>query len=477
VENVGRGIFKNTFVLSASEVLCKMLELLFTLYAARILGVSGFGLLSFALAFTGLFSFLTDMGLNPLSIREIAKSPKGARKYLSAIIGLKTILMPLIFLVMMACILLLGYPLQAVILVAIVGVSMVLESVRYIFDGVFQAFERMEYTAMARTINSAILFTVGALAYYLHLGVYWFGMAFVLARGLATLYSLIVCWKRFFTPAFSFNITRFRHLLSHSWPFGLTLFLTNVFHWTDQVMLSYFWGDPEVGFYSVAYRLVLALYFIPMAFNQSVYPVLSRTINTASFKRAGGIFLKYMVLISIPIAVGVTILSAGIIEFFFGSQYLPAAAALKTLVWSMVLIALYSPFHRILDSLGRQRLVLFSIILGVLLNVILNLMLIPEYGFPAAAYTTVVTTLLLLIIPLYFTARLGALPDFDFKIIPKTLVAVLLMAYSLKLLDSSHLAVKIISGATVYSISAIVFKAVSSDEFMRENPGGRGFKS
>ena len=83
---------KNTFVLSISQILSYLLAFFYTIAIARYLGADGFGILSFALAFAGIFGILADLGLNTLAVKEIAKDKSLAKKYLGNFIFTKIIL-------------------------------------------------------------------------------------------------------------------------------------------------------------------------------------------------------------------------------------------------------------------------------------------------------------------------------------------------------------------------------------------------
>ena len=84
-------IIKNTGLLLFSDIITKILGFFYIMYIARYLGAEGFGVLSFALAFTGIFSMFIDLGMHQLIIREVARDRSLARKYLANVALLETI--------------------------------------------------------------------------------------------------------------------------------------------------------------------------------------------------------------------------------------------------------------------------------------------------------------------------------------------------------------------------------------------------
>ena len=107
-------IAKNTGVLLLSRIVCYVLGFIYVIYSARYLGAANFGILSFAIAFTGIFEVFVDLGLNSLATREVARNKSLAIKYINNIIVIKTILSILNFLIIAILVNLLGYPLQTI---------------------------------------------------------------------------------------------------------------------------------------------------------------------------------------------------------------------------------------------------------------------------------------------------------------------------------------------------------------------------
>jgi O-antigen/teichoic acid export membrane protein len=82
--NTVQRIAKNTGVLLASQIASYIFGFFFIMYTARYLGAEGFGILSFALAFTGIFCVFSDLGLSILTIRGVARDKSLAGQILSS---------------------------------------------------------------------------------------------------------------------------------------------------------------------------------------------------------------------------------------------------------------------------------------------------------------------------------------------------------------------------------------------------------
>ena len=103
-------IAKNSSVLLISQVISYVLTFFSTIYIARYLGTDGFGILSFALAFTGMVSIFADMGLNTLVVREVARNKSTTDQFLTNVLVIKTILAVITVLIVILVINLLNYP-------------------------------------------------------------------------------------------------------------------------------------------------------------------------------------------------------------------------------------------------------------------------------------------------------------------------------------------------------------------------------
>ena len=151
--NTVQRIAKNTGVLLISQLASYIIGFFFIMYTARYLGVAGFGILSFALAFTGIFGVFSDLGLSTLTVREVARDKSLAGKYLGNIAVMKLILVVVTFGLIALFINLLDYPEQTIMVVYLVALSVIFGAFSGMFNSVFQAYERMEYQSVGQILK------------------------------------------------------------------------------------------------------------------------------------------------------------------------------------------------------------------------------------------------------------------------------------------------------------------------------------
>lgn len=407
--NTIQRIAKNTGVLLISQIASHIIGFFFIMYTARYLGADGFGTLSFALAFTGIFGVFADLGLQPLIAREVARDKILAGKYLGNVSVIKTILAAFTFGIIALTVNLVGYPEQTIEVVYLVALSVIFSAFSQMFYAIFQAFEKMEYQSIGQILNFSLLLSGALFAISHGFSVIGFASLFFLASAIVLLYCIVVCLRKFSKPKMEVDLSFWRVTIKEALPFGLSGIFIMIYYYIDTVMLSLMIPDANdvLGWYNAAYRLVLVLLVIPSVYFASIFPIMSRLYKTSkeSLKFVHEHSFKYMVMIAFPIGMGTTLLADKIILLIFGSDFAPATIALQILVWSSVLIFMSQAFGKLVNSTNRQIVETKITATGAILNVILNLLLIPKFSYVAASVTTVATEFFVLLAYLFVFSK------------------------------------------------------------------------
>jgi O-antigen/teichoic acid export membrane protein len=189
-------------------------------------------------------------------------------------------------------------------------------------------------------------------------------------------------------------------MIRDSWALLLNHFLATIFFQVDVIILEALKGAELVARYSIAYRWLNAINIVPSFFTQALLPVMSRqaTDDPAALRRTYTFGVKLMFTLAVPMAAGFTLLAVPLTEFIGGAQYLPeGAGALVLMIWSIPIGWMNSLTQYALVALDMQRHILRAFIAAVIFNIGTNLLLIPEYGYIAAAITTIASELVLFI--------------------------------------------------------------------------------
>ena len=271
---------------------------------------------------------------------------------------------------------------------------MLFSSVSTGLTALFYAYEKAEYPAVVSTLTTIlkVVFGVGALL----LGYGFVGMAGVtiIVNAITMTVLTITVWRLFFRPRPEFDLSLQREMVSESFPLMLNHLLATLFFKIDIPMIRAIRGESEVGRYGTAYKFVDAFNIIPSFFTFALFPLMSRQAETdrPALTRTYHLAIKLMVSLALPIALMTTLLAIPLVRMLGGSAFLPEGAlALQLIIWSIPFGWINSVTNYLLVAIGQQRALTRAFVIAVAFNMITNAMLIPHYGFRAAAISTILS--------------------------------------------------------------------------------------
>lgn len=426
-------IAKNTGILFVSNIISKFFGFVYTIYMARYLGAEGFGILSFALAFTGMFGVLADMGLQPLTVREVARNTELSGKYLGNIAVIKSILGIITFILIVLAINLMNYPAETVYVVYLIAFYVLINSLNGMFYSIYQGHEKMEFVGIGGILNSSLMLLGVFIAMYFGFNVEGFAYIYLISGTGVLLYNLIISTWKFVKPKIEIDLKFWKELLKEAWPFALSGLFITVYYWIDSVMLSYMVGDLVVGWYNAAYRIILVFLFIPVMVNMVIYPIMSKyyTTSNKSLKIICEKYFKIMLMIGIPLGVLTTVFAKEIVLTIFGQDYHGTIIALKILIWGLVSIFANAPFVKLFESINRQSLVTKVTGFAMIMNIILNMLLIPKFSYIGASIATLITefTIAVFVIAIGIKLRYATFIDVLNSLIKLIICGILMFMY------------------------------------------------
>jgi O-antigen/teichoic acid export membrane protein len=400
-------IAKNTGVLFISQVISYLLIFFYTIYIARSLGAEGFGILSFALAFSGIFSIFADLGINTLTVREVARDKSLSNKYLGNGIIIKILLAFFSFGLIILIINLLGYNQETILVVYFVSISVILTSVSGIFNSIFQAYEKMEYTSLSQILISVLMFCGVVLAIRLGFNVVGFAIVYSITSFLTLVFTLIIYIIKFSVPKFEVDIHFWKPTIIEALFFGLSSFFISIYFYISTIMISILNGNVDVGIFSAAYRLIFVLLFIPNVVIISLFPVMSQHFESYKdlLKLEYEKTFKYLFLMAIFILIIGYIFSDKLILLVYGYGFTNAVIVLQILIFVIPLIFINTLLGNLLGASNRQRFLTIVAFSNVILNIGLNILLIPKYGYIGASIAYILTESLGFILMFTYISR------------------------------------------------------------------------
>jgi O-antigen/teichoic acid export membrane protein len=259
-----------------------------------------------------------------------------------------------------------------------------------------------------------------------------------------------------------------RRLLREAAPFALTLALGLIYFKVDVVMLSAMKGSEAVGWYSAAFRLLEGLVYLSAAFVSTMFPTLSRLQETSveSLRSTTRRATDLVVAFSLPAAVALVMLSGPIIDLLYGEGYAESVPALHWIGASLFFVFVNNFLASVLGAVDRQKACFWVTLAGVVLNISLNLALIPRLAHVGAAVATAITQIAVTALLFALVLRVVR-PGIDAARLAKILLATTVMAAVLFALRDSGLAVRVPAAAVAYVLTLAATRILTAEERRR----------
>jgi O-antigen/teichoic acid export membrane protein len=462
--NIPQRVVFNTAVQLAGRTVSIALTLFSFAIVTRYLGVAGFGAYSLVLTFLMLAVSIADLGTTPIGVRELARRPNEAQRLVGNLLGVRLLLAGGAALALLVLSLLLQYDArvqEGLRLVALAAVALVLVGIPAI---IFQSRLRLELAMLVEIVTSATTLLLLVAVTAADLGFSAVMLATVGGSVLAatTGYALAA---RLAPLRLRFDATELKRLTKASLPIGLFMIFGVVHFKIDTVLLSILKPLADVGTYSVAYRFVEQVLFIPGFFVAAVFPIIT------SYHATGDELLKvaidksfaFLVIVAVPVATATFVLAPDVVRLVAGDEFDAAVRPLRILAFASIFFFTNALFSALLVIYERQRQLVVLAGTVVVGNIALNLVLIPPFSYMGAAVATVVTGAFGGVAMMIWAARsVGS--AVDLSPLPRVLVATAGMAAVLWAALAFPLLVTIAAGAVVYAVLAYLLGVVSSSD-------------
>ena len=388
-----RRYFANTSWLFAEQLLRMVAGLLVGIWVARYLGPEQFGIFSYAIAFTSLFNSIAKLGLDGIIVRDLVKEAEKRDIYLGTAFWLK----------------LLG----ALLMLGIVAIAMQLTSsdpltnlyILIIASGaIFQSFEVVDFYFQSKVLSKFVsickmaqLFISSLLKlYFIYTGAELIYFVLVTLLDQVTLaLSLYIAYRFQELGSFyvHFNKAIAKQLLKDSWPLIFSGLVIMIYMRIDQLMIKEMLGERDVGLFSAAVRLSEVWYFIPVIISTSLFPsiVNAKKISDKLYDTRLRRLYTFMIWLAIMIALPMTFLSNWLVTLLYGEAYREAGQILMIHIWAGVFVFMGVASSKWFISEGLQRHLTINTVAGAIMNILLNIFLIPKYGIYGAAIATVMS--------------------------------------------------------------------------------------
>jgi len=463
---VSKSIARNTALMTMASIAQKVISFVYFTIVARNIGPENTGKYFFALSFTTIFVVLVDLGLTNVFIRESAREPNDAKKYLQTVLSAKIVLGVLTYLLAIIVINLLGYAVETRHLVYLSALTMLFDSAHMTVYGAMRAFGSLRYESYGIIFSQLATMVFGTIFIYAKLPLIFLILAYTIPSALNFCYASYNLNKHFgikLDLGFDKQILKMFFLMA--WPFALGSIFARVYSYADSIMLSKLAGNTAVGLYSIPYKITYAFQFIPLALTAVIYPRFSEYFASDKDKlgKVASQSIKYLLLIVVPIVVGISVLGKDIIFSLYTNSYADSILPLRILLIGLIFSFISFPLASLLNAVNRQGTQTGIMAIVMVVNLVLNAFLIPKFGIVGAAFSALVGNILLATFGFVIARQITVLP---WREIFTNLVLVIIAGVVMGLAvfgtaQYFHYLVAVLVGVVIYPLSVFALRLVT----------------
>ncbi|MBX2998053.1 MAG: flippase [Caldilineaceae bacterium] len=429
-----RTVAKNSLVPMGLNLANKLIDFAFAMLYVRLLGPEGTGKYAFVITMYGFFEIVSRYGLGTLLTRDVAADKNQSSRYLTNVLALRTLLwlvsLPVLAFVTGGFRIFGGISTEEITAIAIFAVAMLFANWADGLSSLFYAFEKMEYPAGLSSATALLKVALGALVLLLGWGFVGLAWVSLLMNVVQLLWLYTLVRSTLFKPQWQWDFGLQRWMLSVSGPLMINHLLATIFWRIDVWLLRPMAGAFSVGLYSASLKYLDGLNIIPSTFTFAIFPLMSRYAKREGegLLRSYILSVRLLLMISLPLAMTITLLAEPLIYVLGGAEFLNvpdtvqllgreisyrggSALALQVIIWSIPIGFVNSVTQFVLIAVNQQRYLTKAFILGVVFNIVGNIIFIPRFDYIGAAVVTILSEFSLLI-PFYWSVKthVGRIP-------------------------------------------------------------------
>jgi O-antigen/teichoic acid export membrane protein len=391
---------------------------------------SQWGELSFVLSLLSIVGFISDLKLSRIVLAEVLASEEGAGEVVGSYVGLRSAIGLVSYAIALVWVIVGDYSTHVVLITAIAGLNLVILSAGWGIGLLFQARLWLRSIAWGIFLGQAVQFAITV-------GVIVAGRSSVGAFAWATVINsfvfvifLLVAGRNTDPLRFRLEPAKWGTWLKEAAPLALGSALDTIYFRLDIVMLSILGTFAAVGVYSVGYKFSDLIGAIPSAV---VTPAAALLI--AHWDRDDDSFHQtvrqaYLILCVAAVGAGVGFFMAAdrLVPLLYTDRFASATTSARLLVVGQAIHFFTMLWFIVLVAANKRRLYPITMLIGVALNILLNLFLIPRYSYNGAGWATVVTETIVFAVLLVGALRIDGVRPLPLVATAKVLGAAAVMA-------------------------------------------------
>ncbi|CVH79334.1 colanic acid exporter [Clostridiales bacterium CHKCI006] len=391
-KNILNKEIKNASWLIGGRIIQMIISLFVGILTARYLGPNNYGLINYGLAYVTFFTSVCNLGINSIIIKNFVDHPEEQGITIGTTLFLRIFSSILSnFLILCLVLIVDNGELSTVIVTLLCSLSLIFQS----FDTLnywFQSRYQSKITSLATLFAYIIVSVYRIILLINNCSIYWFALANSVDYLFIALFLLTV-YKYNCGPKLKFSFDKARQLLSSSYHYILSGMMVAIYGQTDKLMLKQMIGQGEVGYYSVATTICNLWIFILTAIIDSMYPTIMNFYgkDKAAFERKNKQLYAIVFYVSAFVSIIFTIFGDWIVQILYGNEFAPAVGPLRIITWYTAFSYLGVARNAWIVCENKQKYLKYLYLSAAILNVFLNLLLIPTFKASGAAMASLIT--------------------------------------------------------------------------------------
>ena len=346
-------VARNSAFVLGVQVLLKIFAFLFNVYVVRRLGAVHFGEYSAVMAYVAIFSIFTDLGMATYSVRAIAEDRSRTHWLLPNMVAIRMILSVVVIGIAPLSAYLLGKEHGLVLGILVASAGQLIYAVQGPLASVFTAYERLDHVSMNTMISQLVFWALGVALLLQGMGFIGLILASLAGVAVATIMLARTLHRRLHIGRLTISPGRWRRILADALPFGASDFSYVVMQRFDTVLMTLVLSTAAVGWYNAPLALITMMLLLAQSISIAIYPSMVRGYQDgeSTMQAMTQRFIKYLLIFSLPMAVGGCILAERIIVLLYTAEFLPSVPVMQVALWALPSLYLLELVSRTADTL------------------------------------------------------------------------------------------------------------------------------
>lgn len=464
-QSTGTRVARNSIYSMTSQVVCRILGMIISIWLARYLGDAAFGRYIFIIAIIGFVQIATNFGMDQVLIRFVANNRNQASLFLGSGLLVRTVIFSLGFIPLIFLCILINKPMETKSGLFVGYFAVIFMMISQTLDNVFIGFEQLGIPSFLKILAKIVQLVLIVLMIRLRFGLVWIVGSLTVSELLRSIILCAIYSHKWGIPRLSKTIIV--DMIGQSLPFiGITI-LSMIQTRSDVVLLGFWCKDEVLGWYGAAINITFAFLVFSSSVSDALYPAFSRLKNELKENLIGQIFyrsLSLLLVIGLPIALSIMILSHRIIELLYKESFKPAALVLAVTIWSIPVVFVNATIIRIINAYHYERYLLYIIAISACASVGMNILLIPRFQEVGPAISQIFHAVLSTILCILVMERKIIAMKYPFGTLLKVLPGLTGLGIFTWWAQNYPWIFLIPGGVIVYTLLILIFQALPMDD-------------